>query len=118
MSPGELLAHHDAEVDRRREELYRAEKDREQAIAKHCAENPLSDETVKRLADHVRDAGELCCTSGRAWLSGRVDSVWTRVINDWAYDALGCSRDLSAEEREAYAQKVLDRRFERKGDDS
>jgi hypothetical protein len=111
MSPGELLAHHDAEVDRRREELFRAEKDREEAIAKHRADHPLPDDVVAMLAHHVREGGALCCKAGREWLSEYVDEVWARVLNQWAYEVLSCSEN-SPERRQQYAQKVIDRRFE------
>lgn len=110
MSPGELLAHHDAEVDRRQEELFRAEKDREAAIAKHRADHPLPDDVVAMLAHHVREGGGLCCAGGYLWLVEHVDAVWARVLNTWAYEALGCSAHPA--QRQEYAQKVIDRRFE------
>jgi len=115
VSVSKRLVAFDADVDQRAKQLAQAERARDAFIAQHCADHPLSDELVAQMADHVRTGGGLCCEGGRAWLNERVDEVWARVLNGWAYDALGCSK-RPPEQRQEYAQKVIERRFERKGE--
>lgn len=87
------------------------------AISKYCAEHPLPDSFVALMAERVRGGGALCCAAGREWLDGPVDAVWARVLSEWAYDALSCSEDRQ-ERLDEYAQKVIERQFERRmGDD-
>lgn len=112
MSVSKALAALDADVDQRAKQLAQAERARGAFIAQHCADHPLPDELVAQMADHVRTGGGLCCEKGRAWLNERVDEVWARILNGWAYDALGCSK-RAPEQRQEYAQKVSERRFEK-----
>lgn len=36
----------------------------------------------------------LCCVGGRAWLRAHtdLDYIWIEIINQWAYEALGCAQ--------------------------
>lgn len=98
-------------------ELAKAElQARESAVKKHVREyvglNPLSKRKevllYSRVAANVYSEN-LCCSSGEQWLrENGFDSLWTEIINDWAYEALACKSYDSAD----YNLEKLERAFE------
>jgi hypothetical protein len=91
---GELMMIED-EINEHQKMLNESKRHAREFIVDHCIHNPLSDEVIDRLAEHVRSGEPLCCADGRKHLLKFVDPVWAKVINAWAYDKLACEEDDS-----------------------
>lgn len=74
---------------------------------------PLTESEREELAVRATSGGALCCAAGLAWLRERLPDPWAFALNEWAYDALGCSQPRSAEERNADAARVRGLKLDR-----
>ena len=81
-----------ARRDRAQSAYDRATRNVEVTGNNHRRKHPLSEKTRARILASFVAGNPLCCTRGRENLAGLgLDGYWIEYLNDWAYEALGCS---------------------------
>jgi len=71
-----------------------------------CRTHPLTPAQHEALVERVKGGGSFCCADGKKWLeSVGFDETWTRMLNEWAYEALAC-KDHAGDRDGYYSSKV------------